>query len=62
MSDRITSPANILSMLQTMRKLQAEAGAGIEPGSAASTQVGLRLQSPLQRLWLPLALDQRHRF
>jgi flagellar hook-basal body complex protein FliE len=50
MSDRITSPANILSMLQTMRKLQAEAGAGIEPGSAASAQAAPQTAPPFADL------------
>jgi flagellar hook-basal body complex protein FliE len=31
MTDRVTSPANILSMLQTMSKLQAQAAAGVDP-------------------------------
>lgn len=34
MTDRVTSPANILSMLQTMSKLQAQAAAGVEPEAA----------------------------
>ena len=50
MSDRITSPANILSMLQTMRKLQAEASAGVEPGGAASTQATATTAPPFADL------------
>ena len=34
MTDRVTSPANILSMLQTMSKLQAQAAAGVDPDAA----------------------------
>lgn len=38
MSERITSPANIVSMLQTMRKLQAEAAGGMEAPKADAAQ------------------------
>jgi flagellar hook-basal body complex protein FliE len=37
MTDRVTSPANILSMLQTMSKLQAQAAAGVEPEATRLT-------------------------
>ena len=46
MSDRITSPANILSMLQTMRKLQAEAGAGVDPVGASAAQAATQTAPP----------------
>lgn len=46
MSDRITSPANILSMLQTMRKLQAEAGAGVDPAGADAAQDATKAAPP----------------
>ncbi|MFM1854898.1 MAG: Flagellar hook-basal body complex protein FliE [Pseudomonadota bacterium] len=44
MTDRVTSPANILSMLQTMSKLQAQASAGVEP--EATRLAGLSQGSP----------------
>lgn len=34
MTERVTSPANILSMLQTMSKLQAQAAAGVDAQAA----------------------------
>lgn len=50
MSDRINSPANILSMLQTMRKLQAEATAGVEESRAAGAQSGTEVAPPFGQL------------
>ena len=44
MTDRVTSPANILSMLQTMRGLQAQASAGVE-----QSMPGLETESSRQR-------------
>ncbi len=50
MSDRITSPANILSMLQTMRKLQAEAASAVDPATAATAAAGTQAPPPFSEL------------
>jgi flagellar hook-basal body complex protein FliE len=50
MSDRVNSPANILSMLQTMRRLQAEAATGVEPGAAAGADPAAAASPPFGEL------------
>jgi flagellar hook-basal body complex protein FliE len=50
MSDRVNSPANILSMLQTMRNLQAQASAGVEEADSAAAGGGTSAAPPFGEL------------